>query len=453
MKAGFFSSLRARLVLGGIIWIALGVTIAGIFIAALFRDHATQLFEADMRGHLEELASLVDVDPEGNPRIFRQSSDPRFNTLNSGLAWQVSRDGGILIKSTSQGNGSLPISMAALPGEVTRSEVMEGPRGPMVVYERMFFIAGAEPMRLQVAADIAILETLLTSFNFALSVSLALLAVALMAAASLQVVGGLRPMSRLREALAAIESGREAHLPRDFPSEVQPLIDDLNSMIDLNKQMVQRARAQAGNLAHGLKTPLAVLTDEADRLAARGETREAETIAQQCMRMRRQIDYQIARARAAASRSMPGVAAKVETRVSNIVSAMKRLHVDKELNFECAVDQNCIALCDPMDLNEMLANLIDNACKWAKRMVVISGSVDTATNSAVITVEDDGPGLPPESMDVVFQIGQRLDERVPGSGLGLPIVRDLAQLYGGAIGLEASNKGGLKAILTLPRAG
>ncbi len=158
MKAGFFSSLRARLVLGGVIWIAIGVTIAGIFIAALFRDHATQLFEADMRGHLEELASLVDVDPEGNPRIFRQSSDPRFNTLNSGLAWQVSRDGEILIKSTSQGNGSLPISMTALPGEVTQSEVMEGPRGAMAVYERMLSIAGAEPMRLQVAADIAILE-------------------------------------------------------------------------------------------------------------------------------------------------------------------------------------------------------------------------------------------------------------------------------------------------------
>ncbi|MEE8438033.1 MAG: HAMP domain-containing sensor histidine kinase [Micropepsaceae bacterium] len=453
MKPGIFSSLRARLVLGGVIWIAIGVTIAGVFIAALFREHATQLFEADMRGHLDELAMLIDVEPGGNPRIFRQSSDPRFNALNSGLAWQVSRDGEILIKSTSQGNNSLLISMAALPDGVVRSQILEGPRGAMTVYERMLSIVGAAPMRLQVAADVAILETLLTSFNFALAVSLALLAVALMAAASLQVVGGLRPMSRLRKALAAIKSGREAHLPRDFPSEVQPLIDDLNSMIDLNKQMVQRARAQAGNLAHGLKTPLAVLTDEADRMAARGETREAETIAQQCLRMRRQIDYQIARARAAASRSMPGVAAKVEKTVSNIVSAMKRLHADKELLFSFAVDRNCIALCDPMDLNEMLANLIDNACKWAKREVVITGAVDAATNTTLIAVEDDGPGLPPESLDVVFQIGERLDERVPGSGLGLPIVRDLAQLYGGAIHLEASDKGGLKAILALPSAG
>jgi signal transduction histidine kinase len=323
----------------------------------------------------------------------------------------------------------------------------------MTVYERMLTVDGAAPMRLQVAADVAILENLLASFNFALSVSLALLALALMVAASLQVVGGLRPLARLRTALAAIKSGHEAHLPSDFPSEVQPVIDDLNSMIDLNKQIVQRARAQAGNLAHGLKTPLAVLTDEADRMAARGETREAEMIAQQCLRMRRQIDYQIARARAAASRSMPGVAAEVGAIVSNIVSAMNRLHVDKGLRISFSVDQQCIALCDPMDLNEMLANLIDNACKWAKSEVSIIGAVDAVAKIAVIAIEDDGPGLPPESMDVVFQIGERLDERVPGSGLGLPIVRDLAQLYGGAIRLETSDKGGLKAILTLPSAG
>jgi len=452
MRGGFLSSLRARLVIGGVVWIAVGVTVAGIFIAMLFRQHASDLFTAEMQGHLEELASLIDVDPQGDPRIFRQSSDPRFNTLNSGLAWQVSRGGRILIKSTSQGNESLPVPMMPLAEGATRNTILDGPRGAMAVYERMVVIEGAEPMRLQVAADVAILDTLLQSFYFSLAISLALLALALMAAATLQVIGGLRPMSRLREALAEIKTGKAGHLPRDFPSEVQPLIDDLNTMIDLTKQMVQRARAQAGNLAHGLKTPLAVLTDEADRMAARGQTAEAETIAQQCLRMRRQIDYQIARARAAASRSMPGVAAPVESAVTNIVSAMKRLYLDKNLKFTFSVDRNCIALCDPMDLNEMLANLVDNACKWAKQHVEITGAVDAVSKLAIITVDDDGPGLPPESMEVVFQIGERLDERVPGSGLGLPIVRDLAQLYGGSVGLELSEKGGLKAVLKLPLA-
>jgi signal transduction histidine kinase len=453
MSGGFFSSLRARLVMGAGIWIAIGVLAAGIFISALFRQHATELFDAELQGHLDELVSLIDVDPEGNPRIFRRSSDPRFNTLDSGLAWQVSRDGGILIKSTSLGNDSLPVPQMVLQQGETRSAILDGPRGAMAFYERMLTIPGAEPMRLQVAADVAILEVLLRSFNFSLAVSLFLLALALIAAAALQVVFGLRPMSRLRTALSAIKSGKAADLPRDFPTEVQPVIDDLNSMIELNKQMVQRARAQAGNLAHGLKTPLAVLTDEADRLAARGMKDEAEILAQQCQRMRRQIDYQIARARAAASRSMPGIAAPVAPTVANIVAALKRLHAAKDLAFAFEVDAACIALCDPMDLNEMVANLIDNAAKWARTRVGIRGTVDIARRNAVIAIEDDGPGLPPESMEVVFQIGERLDERVPGSGLGLPIVRDLATLYGGAVRLEASeHPGGLKAVLILPLA-
>jgi signal transduction histidine kinase len=256
-------------------------------------------------------------------------------------------------------------------------------------------------------------------------------------------------MTRLGRALRAIRSGKTTHLPRSFPLEVQPVVDDLNSLIDVNGQMVVRARAQAGNLAHALKTPLAVLTDEAYQLQNRGQGEAAQVILQQCQRMERQIDYQIARARAAASRSVPGVNAPLPPAVANIVSAMKRLYAAKELEFEIAIEPDCIAMCDPMDLNEMLGNLIDNASK----RILIRGTIDETANQAVIAVEDDGPGLPLESREMVFQIGQRLDERVPGSGLGLSIVRDLAQLYGGEIRLEDSRLGGLKAALRLPRVG
>ena len=170
--------------------------------------------------------------------------------------------------------------------------------------------------------------------------------------------------------------------------------------------------------------------------------------------MQRQIDYQIARARAAASRSVPGVVAPVAPVVNNIVAAMKRLYGSKDLRISADVDERCVALCDPMDLNEMLANVIDNACKWTAQSVAIRGAVDEASNQVVIAVEDDGPGLPAGAQDVVFRIGERLDEQVPGSGLGLPIVRDLAQLYGGEIRLENAISGdrGLRAILTLPQA-
>jgi signal transduction histidine kinase len=256
-------------------------------------------------------------------------------------------------------------------------------------------------------------------------------------------------MSRLRRALGAIGSGTSDKLPSDFPSEVQPLVDDLNNLIEINSQMLLRARTHAGNLAHGLKTPLAVLIDEADRLSRRGESESASVILQQAQRMQRHIDYQIARARAAASRSMPGVFAPVAPVVSNIVTAMKRLYETRKLQIDADVAARCVASCDPMDLNEMLANLIDNACKWAVKAVAVHGFIDHKVH-VVTVIEDDGPGLPAEALHRVFKIGERLDDQVPGAGLGLPIVRDLAHLYGGQIDLDRSPLGGLRATLRLP---
>jgi len=444
-------SLRARLVIGAFIWITFGVSAAGIFISALFRQHATALVDAEMRGHLQELASLIDVNSQGGPELYRALSDPRFSQIGSGYSWQVSRNGMRLIKSTSASTVNLPIPSDALARGELRKLSVPGPRGTLIVYETSFSpVEMSQPLRLQVNVDSGIVEGVLRTFNISLAVSLVLLAIALTAAAALQVVFGLQPMTRLGRALRSIRAGKATHLPRTFPLEVQPVVDDLNSVIDINAQMVVRARAQAGNLAHALKTPLAVLTDEAYRLENRGQGETAKIILQQCQRMQRQIDYQIARTRAAASRSVPGLSAPVPAAVRSIVSAMKRLYAAKNPRIDVAIEKHCAAMCDPMDLNEMLANLIDNACKWCSGRIAIRGSIDPKNHRAIIVVEDDGPGLPLESREMVFQIGQRLDERVPGSGLGLPIVRDLAQLYGGEISLEDSALGGLKAVLKLP---
>jgi signal transduction histidine kinase len=443
-------SLRARLVIGAFIWITIGVSAAGIFISALFRQHATALVDSEMRGHLEELASLIDVDPEGMPQLYRTLSDPRFSQIGSGYSWQVSRMGMRLIKSTSASTDDLPIPNDPLSNGEMSKLTIPSRRGTMIVYERLFSPDGSSPLRLQVNVDSGIIDSVLRTFNISLAVSLVLLAVALTAAAAMQVVFGLQPMNRLGRALRTIRSGKATHLPRSFPLEVQPVVDDLNSLIDINTQMVRRARAQAGNLAHALKTPLAVLTDEAYRLESRKQVESAHVILQQCQRMQRQIDYQIARTRAAASRAVPGVSAAIPPAVTSIVSAMKRLYAAKNPKIEVHIDRDCVALCDPMDLNEMLANLIDNACKWSSKRVAISGNMDETSKQVVIAVEDDGPGLPLEAREMVFQIGQRLDERVPGSGLGLAIVRDLAQLYGGEIRLEDSRLGGLSAVLKLP---
>jgi len=453
MNGSFLHSLRARLIIGAAIWIAAGVSAAGIFIAALFEQYANDRVDAELRKHLEELVTLINVDAEGLPRLYRPLSDPDFSQVGSGFSWQVSRSGKSLIKSLSASSDELPVPDDMLGTNEVRKVTLTGQRGPMIVFERLFppEDGTSPPLRIQIGAESSVVDRILPSFNLPLTFSLALLGLALIAAGALQVSFGLQPMSRLRRALGAVGSGKSAKLPGDFPSEVQPLVDDLNNLIEINGQMLLRARAQAGNLAHALKTPLAVLTDEAHRLASRGDAESAAVILQQSQRMQRQIDYQIARARAAASRSMPGVIAPVAPIVGNIVAAMKRLHGHKNLRIDVDVDARCLALCDPMDLNEMLANVIDNACKWGVAAIDVRGSIEESRNQVVVAVEDDGPGLPPESMEVVFQIGERLDEQVPGSGLGLPIVRDLAQLYGGEIRLERSTKGGLGAILKLPR--
>jgi signal transduction histidine kinase len=456
MSGSFLRSLRARLIIGAAIWIVIGVSAAGIFIAALFRQFANDLMDGELRKHLEELVTLIDVDDEGFPRLYRPLSDPRFTQIDSGFSWQVSRSGKSLIKSLAASTEELPVPDDALGANEVRKLVLSGPRGPMVVFERLFLPDGGmpPPLRVQIEAESAIVDRMLPTFTLPLTLSLALLALVLIAAAALQVWFGLQPMSRLRHALGAVGSGKTAKLPGDFPSEVQSLVDDLNNLIEVNAQMVVRARTQAGNLAHALKTPLAVLNDEADRLAGRGQAVSADVILQECQRMQRQIDYQIARARAAASRSVPGVVAPVAPTVYNIVAAMKRLYVSRDLRISTDIGEHCAALCDPMDLNEMLANVVDNACKWATRSIDILCSIDKSRNQVVIAVGDDGPGLPAGSLDVVFRIGERLDEQVPGSGLGLPIVRDLTRLYGGEIRLESPVEGhsGLRAIIRLPQA-
>jgi signal transduction histidine kinase len=444
-------SLRARLVIGAVIWITVGVSAAGVFISALFRQHATALVDAEMHGHLEELASLIDVGSDGAPELYRALSDPRFSEVGSGYSWQVSRNGKRLIKSTSTSTSDLPIPDDVLSTGEMHRRIMPGAEQNMIVYESLFAPdATSEPLRLQVEVDSSILDAVLRTFNMSLLVSLLLLVMALTAAAILQVTFGLQPMRSLGRALRDIRSGRATHLPGSLPLEIKPVVDDLNSLIDTNAQMVVRARAQAGNLAHALKTPLAVLTDEAYRLTNHGQDDSAQVILQQCQRMQRHIDYQIARTRAAASRSVPGVHAPVAAAVNNIVSAMKRLYCAKNPRIDVDIGLDVITQCDPLDLSEMLANLIDNACKWCASRVIIKARTEQETGQAVVIVEDDGPGLPPEARELVFKIGERLDERVPGSGLGLPIVRDLAQLYGGEIRLKDSAMGGLQAALSLP---
>ena len=259
---------------------------------------------------------------------------------------------------------------------------------------------------------------------------------------------GLSPFNELRERLASVRDGRARRVDGRYPTEVQPVVDDLNALLELRDQTVKRAIAKAGDLAHALKTPLAVLAHEAEVADQAGQGELAAVMRQQIERMRRQMDYHLAHARAAASGAAPGAHCSVLASAEGLARTLLRLHADRRLAIDVEVDAAQVVRVEREDLDEMLGNLLDNACKWARSRIAIA-SVSTGP-AIVITVDDDGPGLETSMREAVLQRGVRADEAAPGSGLGLAIVRDLAELYGGSIALSRSPSGGLRARLQLP---
>lgn len=275
-------------------------------------------------------------------------------------------------------------------------------------------------------------------------------AAALLVAGLLGLRSGLLPFDRLRKRLAAVHAGIERRVEGSYPSEVQPLVNDLNALLDHRDAAIRRALAKAGDLAHGLKTPLAVLNHEADRSERAGQPELAAAIRQQVEKMRRQVEHHLAHARAAGSGAAAGARCPVAESAEGLARTLLRLHAERGIAIEVEVAPAHSVRCTREDLDEMLGNVLDNACKWAKSRVVVRSSPNQS--SILITVDDDGPGLEADLLERVLQRGVRADEAAPGSGFGLAIVRDLAELYGGSISLSRSAEGGLRASLLLPGA-
>jgi signal transduction histidine kinase len=258
---------------------------------------------------------------------------------------------------------------------------------------------------------------------------------------------GLSPFFVLRERLAEVRDGRKARLEGDYPIEVTPLVDDLNLLLGDRENRVARAAARAGDLAHGLKTPLAVLMQDIGRADAAGQHELATSMRCQVERMRRQIDSHLAQTRATAS-GASGASANVGEALAGLVRTMERLYSDRGLAISIDASPELTVRVPAEDLEEMIGNLLDNACKWAASRVTLTAIC--RGSSVIIHVDDDGAGLADSMREQVLDRGVRADEAAPGSGLGLAIVRDLADAYGGSIVLDRSSAGGLRATLTVP---
>ena len=276
------------------------------------------------------------------------------------------------------------------------------------------------------------------------------LGVAFLAAGFLQMRKALSSISQMRGGLSRVHAREGTRVEGVYASEVQPLVDDLNALLEHRDTVVRRAVAKAGDLAHGLKTPLAVLAHEADRARAAGHPGLADALADQIGRMHRQIDYHLAQARAAASGTTSGATVAVRESAEALVRTLERLYVARGVNIHIHVNPGHHVRVQREDLDEMLGNLLDNACKWAGASVSISSS--SVPGGIEIVVDDDGSGVPALKREQVLQRGVKADEAAPGSGLGLAIVRDLAELYGGSITLGDAPEGGLRVRLVLPSA-
>jgi signal transduction histidine kinase len=444
-------SLRLRLVLGAALWVSLALAVGGAGLRQIFADHVAGEFDRRMEADLDQLAAALEVTPDGRVLLVRPLSNALFYRPLSGLYWQVSRlDGSPILRSRSTWDGALQLPPTAPEEGAHRLSVVPGPEGaPARVLEwTVLYPDFDRPLRLAVGHRAAVLDRLIDAFTRVLVLSLAILALGVVAAAWAQVAFGLQPLSRLRAALAGIRSGRAEHLSGDWPSEVTPLVDDLNELLDHNARMVTAARESAGNLAHALKTPLAVLGNEAADLAARGQTETAALLGQQVEGMRRHVEHHLARARAQVAGEARGLKTPVGPSLDRMARVMRRLH-DKVVEVREAGAPDFRG--DQQTLEEILGTLTENACQWAASSVRLSARGEGGR--LLLAIEDDGPGIPAERLEEVLRRGRRLDERRPGSGLGLSIADDLARAAHGELILDRSPEmGGLRCRVFLPGA-
>jgi signal transduction histidine kinase len=454
------ASLRLRLLAGTLVWIVASIVVAGWGLGSLFRQHVEAQFHAELKTYLDQLAANLVLDAPERPALAAAPSDPRLAKPHSGLYWQIdSLPGGSaparsgVLRSRSLWDSVLEVPPGApADGEIHRHRTA-GPAGAALgMIERTIHIdpAPGEPpqrLRLVVAADEQLMAAPIERFQGSLWLALGILGLGLVIAAVVQVAVGLAPLERLRTALAAVRDGGTQTLEGDFPAEIRPLVDEFNSVLAQNTEVVARARTQAGNLAHALKTPLTVLAN-----AAAGQDGElARLVGEQVETARRQVDYHLKRARAAAAVRLPGSHTPLLPAVEGLARLMRRIHAERDLALEIRpMPENPAFRGERQDLEEMLGNLLDNACKWARHKVEVQAGLEKG--ALVVTLDDDGPGIAPERRPEMLGRGIRADEQVPGSGLGLAIVDDLARLYGGRLELADSPLGGLRARLILPAA-
>jgi signal transduction histidine kinase len=451
-------SLAFRLIAAASLWAIVALLAAGFIITSLYSESVERNFDERLNVYLKTLIGTLAAQNPQNLTDPGNLGDQRFELPYSGWYWQVRKanGGAVVLTSRSLFNDTLDKSKLTSPREIegATSGALAGPDNQSLrVLTRNVEFGPGNAYDVMVTGNAGDMANDIAAFRRSVILTLLVFGLGLVLATTAQIRWGLGPLDRVRRGLADLRSGKETRIEGPFPAEIEPLTRELNALLASNQEIIDRARTQVGNLAHALKTPLSVITNEAR--ANRGAF--AEKVAEQAETMRVQVNHYLDRARIAARSKVIGAITEVEPAVARLVRAMSRIHEDRHIDLAVDVIPGVLFRGEQQDLEEIIGNLVDNACKWARGRVTIEvarqgPAVGDEPGRLVVTIDDDGPGLTEEERREATRRGRRLDETKPGSGLGLSIVTELVALYGGTFVLDKAPAGGLRALVTLPAA-
>lgn len=432
MRRPALASLRARLLAGTAALTLTALLLAWWLIAGILERFVEQRFDAEKTAIAQAVMAGAGFDATGRFTIDPAPADPRFERPGSAWSWQVSDGTSVLARS--------PSLLSADLGPQGRGADAQG---RMLDRLALDFTAPGDGRELLVTVAMPAQEQVdaARTATRPLALALAVLGLVLLAGQWLGVGWGLRGLRALQADLARLSAGQTGSLPRPAVRELEPVADEVNRLIETNQRTVQRARAHVGNLAHALKTPLAVLRNRA-----------SPADAPLLERMDRSVRWHLQRARAAGP-ATPGLRrVAVGAVLDDLGLVLRPQALRRGLALELAAPEGLVFAGEPEDLTDLLGNLLDNALQWATTVVRLEARREG--RDLWLTITDDGPGIPPHARQALLARGARLDESVPGSGLGLAIVADLVGLYGGELRLEDAPAfpSGLRVQVRLPAA-
>jgi signal transduction histidine kinase len=438
-------SLTRRLIVVAALWISILLLSGGFALDRVLTTSIVRNFDDQLVYVLNNaLIAAAEIGPTGEVHFNRQPADQRFLQTYSGVYFQVSGKGAEPFVSRSLWDRRLKVERGEvhLQPHIYNSNEFAGE--PLRIAERDVQLPGSPTRwRFQIAQSREMIDSQIHDLRETLFWSFAALGVGLLVLAALQTLYGLWPLRRVQREVAAIRSGSERRISDTFPTEIEPLAEEINQLLAHSEAQAEEARRHAGNLAHALKTPLTVITNAATAHSADLD----KTVIREAALMRRQVDHHLARARAIGRRASVQARARVWESVCAVQRAVDRLY--EEVTLDVAGDKTAEVRVERQDLDEMIGNLVENAAKYGNGRVFVT--VERNGKSTDVVVEDDGPGIPERQRESLFARGARLDTDKPGTGLGLAIVRDVADIYGGSVSLEESEDlGGLLARLSLP---